>query len=149
MFELSSFFNSITFKVWVNGPVLNTPRYNQICIKIRKDNNDPSLSIIVVGGYYGAQLTSVEILDENSATWRLGPYLPVGIASSKIVEDPRGGVILIGGNTSTGKSNLLYRLKHGGFNAKWELMAQTLKVPNIAFAAMIIPDILAQNCTYN
>ena len=79
----------------------------------------------------------------------MGPYLPTGIYENGIVEDPRGGVILIGGTTSSGMSKSLYCLKHGGLNAKWELMTQQLKVANTFFAAMIIPDIFAQNCTIN
>jgi hypothetical protein len=117
---------------------------------IRKNNNDPSLSIIVVGGIGTGALSSVELLDENSLTWRLGPYLPVGIYGSGLVEDPRGGVILIGGYVSPGgKSSSLYRLKHGGLYSKWVLMTQTLKAANYYMTAIIIPDILAQNCTIN
>ena len=135
-----------TFKVWINGPALITPRYDHSCAKIRKNTKDSSLSIIVVGGYHIGLLTSVEILDENSSTWRIGPYLPVGSSAHGIVEDPRGGVILIGGYV---RNNLLYRLKDGGLNSNWELMPQKLKVANYYFAVMIIPDKFVQNCTIN
>ena len=139
----------MTLKVWMNGPVLNSPRYDHSCTKIIKDSKDPSLSIIVVGGYYLGRLKSVEILDENSSKWRMGPYLPVEILASGIVEDPRGGVILVGGYTNSGMISSLYRLKHGGLNSKWELMTQKLKVANHYPSVILIPDILAQNCTYN
>ena len=135
------------FKVWINGPALNYPRTAQSCAKIRKDKNDPSLSVIVVGGYNNAYLNSVEILDEKSSMWRIGPYLPAGGMAFGIVEDPRGGVILVGGFIGSGRINSLYRLKHGGLNSKWELMTQKLKVANHFAAAFIIPDTLAQNCS--
>jgi hypothetical protein len=35
----------------------------------------------------------------GSNTWRSGPDLPFGIADAAIVEDSRGGVILIGGRS--------------------------------------------------
>jgi hypothetical protein len=113
---------------------------------IRKDDKNPSLSIIAVGGI---GLNSVEILDENSSTWRLGPYLPITTYSAGIVADPRGGVIVIGGYTSSGLTTSLYRLKHAGLFAQWELMTQKLKMGNYSFAAFLVPDTLVQNCTLN
>jgi hypothetical protein len=119
-------------------------RYVHSCAMIRKDDKNPSRSAIVVSG---DATNSVEILDENSSMWRLGPYLPVSTCCATLVEDPRGGVILIGGSTSSGLSTSLYQLKHGGLYAKWELMAQKLRLGNYYFAAFLIPDILVQNCT--
>ncbi len=79
--------------------------------------------------------------------WRLGPYLPVPTMAHSLVEDPRGGVIMIGGNTALEISTSLYRLRHGG--AKWELMTQQLKVGNSYPSAFLIPDSLVPNCTLN
>ena len=117
------------------------------CAKIRKDDRSSSLSAIAVGG--GGALRSVEILDESSSTWRFGPYLPHYTCCAALVEDPRGGVILVGGYTPLGHSTSLYRLKHGGLNAQWELMEQKLKVGNHYITAFIIPDVIVQICTFN
>jgi hypothetical protein len=117
------------------------------CAMIRRDDKNPGLSVIAVGGQDVGILDTVEILDEGSNTWRLGPYLPIPTMAHSLVEDPRGGVIMIGGNTGLVISTSLYRLRHGG--AKWELMTQQLKVGNSYPSAFLIPDSLALNCTLN
>jgi hypothetical protein len=81
--------------------------------------------------------------------WRLGNNLPVATWRASLVEDPRGGVILVGGVTSSGLTTSLYRLKHGGLYAKWEMMTQKLKLGNSYFAAFLVPDKLVQNCTFS
>ena len=45
----------------------------------------------------------VEVFDVGSTEWRSGPTLPFPIGRSEMVEDPLGGVILIGGQNSAGK----------------------------------------------
>jgi hypothetical protein len=84
---------------------------------------------------------------KGSNMWRLGPSLPVQTLEAKLIEDPRGGVILIGGHTGLVTSASLYRLKHGG--STWELMTQQLKIANHAFTAFAIPDRFVPNCTLN
>jgi hypothetical protein len=85
--------------------------------------------------------------NRNSSIWQLGPYIPVAACCGGLVEDPRGGVILVGGKTASGLTTSLYRLKCGGLNGQWELMTQKLKLGIQNFATFIIPDILVQNCT--
>jgi len=65
---------------------------------------------------------------------------------ARLVEDPRGGVILTGGYTGL-RITSLYRLKHAG--AQWKLMTQQLKYGNNCHVAFIIPDSFAPNCTLN
>jgi hypothetical protein len=64
-----------------------------------------------------------------------------------LVEDPRGGAILIGGNTGSGSGTTtsIYRLEHAG--SQWKLMTQKLKIGCRYPAAFLIPDSLAPNCT--
>jgi hypothetical protein len=61
-------------------------RYAHSCTQIRKGSNNPSLSVIVVGGMNTVGITSVEILDENSSSWRMGPSLPMALWASGIVQ---------------------------------------------------------------
>lgn len=80
---------------WANGPPLATPkRYANGCGRILQNENSSSFSIIVAGGEW---TSSVEILDPGASQWRPGPSLPIEIARASMVEDPLGGVILIGG----------------------------------------------------
>ena len=64
-----------------------------------------------------------------------------------LVEDPRGGVILIGGNIGSGFTSSIYRLKHAG--SQWGLITQKLKVGVGFFAAFLIPYNFAPYCTLN
>ena len=66
-----------------------------------------------------------------------------------MVEDPLGGVILIGGASSLkSPSDYLHRLAHAGEGAKWTELPQRLSVGRYHHVAILIPDSLA-NCTYN
>ncbi len=72
------------------------------CGKIRRNKESQEMSIIVAGGYDGSsRLSSVEILDEGSSKWQTGPELPFAIDGSQMVEDQNGGVVLIGGWSSS------------------------------------------------
>ncbi len=59
------------------------------------------MSTIVIGGLdqNSAYLSSVEVLDDGNSQWTAGPELPFGIYSPALVQDPIGGVILIGGHS--------------------------------------------------
>jgi hypothetical protein len=129
---------------------MNYARQTHSCAMIRKDDRNPSLSVIAVGGENNGDFkNSVEILDANTSVWRLGHNLPVATWRASLIEDPRGGVILVGGVTSSGLTTSLYRLKHAGLFAQWELMTQKLKLGNSYFAAFFVPDRLVQNCTFS
>jgi hypothetical protein len=99
------------------------------------------MSIIVAGGYDDYLLSSVEILHEGSNEWQTGPELPFAINESQMVEDQNGGVVLIGGQTSS-VSNLdtLYQLPHGGQDIVWTKMEQNLKTGRNQHTAFFIPD---------
>ena len=73
-------------------------------------------------------MTSVEILDEGASEWRNGPDLPFGITEAALVEDPTGGVILVGGKSDDEKFlRTLFRLSDAGDDAKWIEMPQKLE----------------------
>jgi hypothetical protein len=80
-------------------------------------------------------------------SWQYRPELPKHVFSSQMVEDPLGGVILIGGYVrKQGAIANLYRLSHSGVGAKWTRLPQKLSRDNYEHVAMLIPDRIA-NCT--
>ncbi len=113
---------------WIPGPKLNFGRDHHACARIRKDSSSHQFSIIVVGGgNLDGILKTVEILDEGSNEWRNGPDLPLEIRFGSLVEDPTGGVILVGGETYVDRQlQTLFRLSDAGVDAKWIQMPQKL-----------------------
>jgi hypothetical protein len=100
------------------------------------------MSIIVAGGSGGSSfLSSIEILDEGSNEWQTGPKLPFGIDLSQMFEDQNGGVVLIGGESSSFVNlDTLYKLPHGGQDAIWTKMEQKMKIGRRHNTAFLIPD---------
>ena len=88
------------------------------------------MSIIVAGGSYGLHyLSTIELLDEGSYEWQTRFELPFGIEWTQMVEDQNGGVVLIGGKSSSIFTlDSLYQLPHGGQDAVWAKMDQKLKI---------------------
>jgi hypothetical protein len=136
-----TFYFTIGEESWTEGPELKNKRDFHSCGKIRRDKDSQEMSIIVAGGYDGSLLSSVEILHEGSNEWQTGPELPFAINKSQMVEDQNGGVVLIGGQTSS-VSNLdtLYQLPHGGQDIVWTKMEQNLKTGRNQHTAFFIPD---------
>jgi hypothetical protein len=128
---------------WTEGPELKDKRRFHSCGKIRRNKDSQEMSIIVAGGWDGGSsyLSSVEILDEGSNEWQTGPELPFGIDNSQMVEDQNGGVVLIGGRSSSGDSlDTIYQLPHGGQDAVWTKLEQKMKTGRYAHTAFLIPD---------
>ena len=58
-----------------------------------------------------------------------------------MVEDQNGGVVLIGGfSSSVGILDTLYQLPHGGQDAIWTKMEQKMKTGRIQHTAFLVPD---------
>ncbi len=140
--------NAARSSSWVSGPPLKYSRHYHSCSRIRKNANDlPEFSIIAAGGSGSGTSTSVELLDEGASHWRDGPELPTGILHAQMVEDPLGGVILIGGSSSTNSySDAMYRLAHAGEGARWMALTQKLSIGRRQHTAIMIPDDIV-NCT--
>jgi hypothetical protein len=127
-------------EIWTAGPELKTKRYLHTCVRIRKNGRSQDFSIIVAGGWNRSlTLSSVEILDLGGNEWRKGPDLPIGIDSAKMVEDPNGGVILVGVSSNSYR-NTLYQLPHGGADAVWTKMEQKMKIGRLNHVAFLVPD---------
>jgi hypothetical protein len=137
-----TFFFTLGEERWTEGPELKYKRIYHRCGKIRRDKDSQEMSIIVSGGYDGSSyLSSVEILHESSNEWQTGPELPFGIGFSQIVEDQNGGVVLIGGESSSiGNLDTLYQLPHGGQDALWTKMEQKLKTGRRYHTAILVPE---------
>jgi hypothetical protein len=126
---------------WTEGPELKNKRAVHSCGKIRRNKESQEMSIIVAGGYDGSYLSSVEVLDEGSNEWQTGPELPFGIGFSQMVEDQNGGVVLNGGFSSAVVNlDTLYQLPHGGLDAVWTKMEQTMKTGRSRHTAYLIPN---------
>ena len=83
----------------------------------------------------------------DGTEWRDGPELPVVLRESQMVEDPAGGVIIVGGYRSEfGLLDTLYRLPHAGVGAEWSEMRQKLSRGRSVHVAFLVPDDVA-NCT--
>ncbi len=144
-FSGKTFYYTFGEESWTEGTELKNKRADHSCGKIRKNKESQDMSIIVAGGVDGSSyLSSVEILDEGSNEWQTGPELPFGIYNSQMVEDPNGGVVLIGGESSSfDKLDTLYQLPHGGQDAVWIKMEQKMKTGRDAHAAFLVPDNIA------
>ena len=140
---------SFTDKTWNEGPPLQSPRKSHTCSTIRMSKNSSQESIIVAGGSADTSFSdlNVEILDEGSKYWRLGPRLPHPIYGAAIVKHPDGGVVLIGGHLPNGTaSKTLYYLPDASSEAFWVQLPQTLFHGRSFHAAVLVPDDIIENC---
>ena len=129
---------------WGYGPALKVGREDHSCARIKTNSSSNQYSVIVVGGSGYGKLASVEILDEGASEWRNGTDLPFGISDAALVEDPTGGVILVGGNSKDNKYlQTLFRLSNAGADAKWIEMPQKLKFGRYGHNAFLVPDDVA------
>jgi hypothetical protein len=135
---------------WVTGPALNSARSRHSCSRIRTSmKTPPDFAVIAAGGWSSSEfMASVEILDDGEDSWKFGPELPKRIYGSAMVEDPFGGVILIGGWSSfeEPEKDTLYRLAHSGKGARWMKLPQKLDLARRYPFAFTVPENVL-NCT--
>ncbi len=95
-----TFLLSLTAKTWITGPPLISGRGGHTCSTLPSGRMNAKQSIIVAGGWSGKRemFSSVEILDEGSDEWRLGPELPLPIAGAAMVKHPGTNVIKLLGD---------------------------------------------------
>jgi hypothetical protein len=142
LYSGKTFYFTLGEESWTEGPELKKERIYHSCGRIRRNKESQEMSIIVASGYDGSSLlSSVEILDEGSNEWQTGPELPFGAIDSQMVEDQNGGVVLIGGiSSSVGNLDTLYQFPHGGQDAVWTKMEQKMKTERWQHTAFLIPD---------
>jgi hypothetical protein len=141
-------FNTMTEK-WTEGPSLNSKRAGHTCGRIKKNKESNDFSVIVVGGYDGKYISSVEIFDEIDGNWNYGPNLPIEGCCGVLIEDPTGGVVQIGNQLYDDEGRLIYsdaiyRLPHAGPDAKWIKMPQKLSTGKSCQAAFLVQDDIAK-----
>jgi len=91
-------------RVWVQGPTLNQARYFHQAGRILTSPGSQSFGIIAVGGLASPTtiLGSAEFMPPDLSAWSYIQPLPVPTHRHRLIEDPSGGVFVIGGYTSTG-----------------------------------------------
>jgi hypothetical protein len=142
----NTYFFNTEHGMWIAGPQLKAERGWHSCGRIIRNSQSQDFSIIVAGGWYQSSssilfLSSVEILDIGANEWRAGPDLPFRIHAAQMVEDPDGGVVLVGGSAdSTWYHDTLYQLPHAGADARWIRMEQKLKFGRESHVAFLVPD---------
>jgi len=140
-FQARTFILDITKCSWTEGPPLNAGRNFHSCARITVAVNPPVTGTIVVGGFNTPSTGEFrsEFLPDNNSTWLLGSPLPYPVVKAQLVNHPKGGLVLVGGATSSApaSNNLLY-LK--SFGSSWLTMDQTLKTPRSSHVALLIPD---------
>ena len=143
LYSPDTFYFNTENEKWVAGPKLISSRYHHSCGMLRNSQSSQE-SVIVAAGNNGLWplMASVEILDVGASEWRTGPSLPFGIREASMVEDPSGGVLLIGGYNGT-YMNTIYQLSDE--NSEWNLMPQKLKVGRSWATAFLVPEEIT-NC---
>ena len=75
--------------------------------------------IVVMGGFDSGALSSTEILDVNSMTWRTGPALPISVHLNRGVQSEVGPYL--GFSTGGAGQRKIFGLKKTNENSfKWE-----------------------------
>ena len=136
---------------WTFGPEIKTARCGHACSIISSGQGSNAQSVIIAGDSNEASepLSSVEILDIGSNSWREGPELRSPIAGASMVKHPNGGVILIGGSNKGTYLDTLYHLPHAGPGAEWQQMQQRLKTGRDYHAVALVPDEIVEHCSNN
>jgi hypothetical protein len=128
-------------ETWAEGPMLNKARHAMSCGRIRKSSQSHQYSIIAAGGWDGNYMSTVEIYDEETGKWRFGPELPISLCCGALIEDPVGGIVLVGGeNRDDLYHDSVYRLSHAGPDAEWVKMPQKLKTGRNRHVAFLVSD---------
>lgn len=134
-----------SFLYWLtimNVTVVSPFCFHCSCGLIKKDTNSDEFSVIVVAGTSNEARRSVQILDEGATEWRSGVDFPHLAFGASLVTDRHGGVVVIGGvSSSVGPLDTLYHLPHANADA-WTLMDQKLPEPTgLPFSFLVSDDV--------
>ena len=116
-------------------------------VKIRRKREKQIIykKILFLGGYNGAYLSTVEVLEPGSQVWKEGPSLPKGMYGGAMVEDTAANSVLyVGGRYEDYPYSAdIYRLAGPlTVTSRWEKLPQQLKYPRFWHIAFFVPDSL-------
>ena len=120
------------------------------CAKIKEDDKSSEFNLIVVAGWSSLgdrhfRQSSVEIIGDLESKWHKGPELPSTLYIHEMVEDPSGGVFLIGRDHDSSSHNAkLLHLAHA--KAEWVEIPPKFNYDGFVNAAFYVPDEIT-NCT--
>ena len=100
-----------------------------------------TFSTIIIGGFVGnyVAVSSVEVLDDNGASWKPGPSLPMELAAFTSVTDPLGSILVFGGHDKPlGLTASILRLKNSK-SKQWDTLPFTLKTSRSWLLAISVP----------
>ena len=128
------------------GPTLNIARDGHSCALMTFFNQTSQRSekiLVAAGGYSTSSDDSVELLNldqyeaQMATGWVPGPTLPVASYLSAMIQ-VEDGVVLVGGESSLGSSQSLYKLTSTGTH--WEPLEVSLKEPRSRHVSFLLPD---------
>ena len=138
----STYLFSTSGKTWRTFSPLVTGRRHHSCGMVHSTAASGDY-VVVAGGWNGGSLSSIEVLEPGSKTWKLGPELPRALHGGSMLEDTYNQRLLyIGGsNDESGKSSDIFALNFPlTVTSKWEVLSQKLKQPRQFSTAFLIPD---------
>ena len=134
----------------MSGPRLSIARNDFGCFHIKANNE--ITKIVVMGGYEAARiarrLSSVEVLDVNTMTWRIGPSLPRRISDNKGIQSVSGPYLgfSTGGNCNGRRCNEIFGLKETSQNVyTWEAL-HSMTTGRTSHRAVNAPKSILPNC---
>ena len=108
---------SLSSKQWVKQSSLNTPRYYHGCAEWDG-------GVLVVGGYNGSFLSTVEKYNPVSNKWSIFTPLPTKLGTMQLLVWDND-LYVFGGHTGSNDNKKVYKLKKGGDT--WEVLGVTLE----------------------
>ena len=101
-----------------------------------------------MGGYGSGQLSSTEVLDVNTMTWRVGPPLPISVESNRGVPSVEGNYLgfSTGGYGNGQRHSKIYGLKETSKDVyTWEEV-QSMTTARSYHSVVNAPKTLLPNC---
>ena len=146
---INSVWRNVDFRygTWEKLGNMNVSRAQHSCVVVR-DSNDGREKLIVAGGTVSREdsvspgSNSTEIFDVKDAVWSNGPVLPMEVSLSQLVQDGRGGCLLVGGREVVdSNTKRLTSILHLSSELKeWKVLARKLTIGSDSHVAMLVPD---------
>ena len=139
-----TFYYNVESDTLTTGPLKLEPRRTGMCARLKGTTLGTSYVLIagggdVMGAFMGKYLDSTEYLDAQAGAWKPGPKLPYGMRDAPMLEHPKGGVLLLGGELkSMDRLDTIYHLP--SLTGSWIKLPQKLREVRSFFQAIAVPD---------